>query len=653
MQIINDSILEKIKSEFPKPCLECFGQVSYDDRCIYYWAAKEYYSGEGIIIDAGALVGSTSMCLGYGIKDNKREFRTDAPLIHVYDKFNDDVDGYSANAIRSFYNEQKTCDMIYDFEHHYRENTKSIADLLSIHKGDLTGIGYISDRPLEILSIDVAKTPALMHYIASEFYPKLIPGHSLVLHQDYLFPYQPWLHVAQYMLEEYFERIYDSPTVCTSVFRLIKPITKKEVLSILGSAPTDYYKVNNFKYIQKSCDESRQPFGALSVKAGQVYFFYEQGEIARARGLAKELFDESDWKFISLYRSKVGDVLQRLFFDILGLDALEMFHSKPMDKLAAPSFTPLQNARREKIIPYIYRELKGLEVGPAMHPTLAKNEFSIAFLDYVNREAQRKHCATDDDFQRVPETDIFVTSDRYTEFVSERYDYIIANHVIEHVSDVIDWLRELEALLVDDGILFLTVPDKNFSFDKYRQITPFHHLVSDYFHGSGYSDKEHILDIYINYDMTYVGKEFHPVVKMDADFLKKEFSREAFIGLHRHVFTGGTFLGKILKPILVAGFVNMSIEKFYPTGDYGEFYAVLRKNTKKTNLLDDEYLHISHSCEEEKYSEAEIEGLQRHIAELTQSKSWRITAPLRKAAAVFRKMKGKRRVSDDQLQRNS
>lgn len=307
-------------------------------------------------------------------------------------------------------------------------------------------------------------------------------------------------------------------------------------------------------------------------------------------------------------------------------------------------FTQLQKSRRDKIIPYISDSLKGLEIGPSMHPTLAKNECNISFLDYVSREEQREHCSTDEDFQRVPETDIFVTSDQYSDFVSERYDYIIANHVIEHVSDVIGWLRELETLLVDDGILFLTIPDKNFSFDKYRQLTPFHHLVSDYLHGPGYSDKEHILDIFINYDMNYVGKEFHPIKKMDASLLKKEFSRDAFIGLHRHVFTGDTFLNKILKPILVSKFVNMSIERFYPTDDYGEFSIVLRKNKKETHLLDTEYIHDSSLCElilvEKDKSKAKLKNLQQQITELTQSKSWKITAPLRKIAAFFRKLKG-------------
>ena len=109
----------------------------------------------------------------------------------------------------------------------------------------------------------------------------------------------------------------------------------------------------------------------------------------------------------------------------------------------AIQFTQVQKNRREKIIPIISRDVKVLEIGPAMSPTLYKSEYNISFLDYINREDQRKYCQTEDDYLRVPETDILVTSDQYTAFVSECYDCIIANHVIEHVSDVIGFFTRI------------------------------------------------------------------------------------------------------------------------------------------------------------------------------------------------------------------
>jgi len=323
MEIINDNILKGIQECFPKPCFECFGQVSFDDRALYYWTAKEYFTGAGTIVDAGALVGSTSMCFGYGINDNEKDFLKADVRIHVYDLFSDDNDGYSADSIRNAYYEQKTDIELYDFEHHFRRNTQSIEEYLEIHKGDITKIGYTSDKPIEILSIDVAKTPALMHYVATEFYPKLIPGHSLVLHQDFLFPYQPWLHVAQYMLEEYFDRIYDVPTQCTTLFKLKKPITKENVLGILGENLTDYYKPDNARYIQKSFEQSRQPIGELVVKGAYLYFYFMQGDIAKAQKLIPELYSESDLEYIRQDSALREQLLQQLLLNHLQIDILK------------------------------------------------------------------------------------------------------------------------------------------------------------------------------------------------------------------------------------------------------------------------------------------------------------------------------------------
>lgn len=232
-----------------------------------------------------------------------------------------------------------------------------------------------------------------------------------------------------------------------------------------------------------------------------------------------------------------------------------------------------------------------LEIGAQAQPTLSKDEYNISFLDYVTREEQRQYCQSSDDFERVPETDILVKNDKYTSFTTDTYDLIIANHVIEHVSCVITWLRELESMLNENGLLFLTIPDKKFSFDKYRQDTTFPHLVSDFFQGGMTSDREHMLDIFINYDMTYVGKSFDPVSRMDIQKLKENFDREPFIGLHRHVFQGETFLNRIIKPILISQFLNMSIVNYFPTGDCGEFSVILRKDNEKTSLTNEEFIH--------------------------------------------------------------
>jgi hypothetical protein len=48
-------------------------------------------------------------------------------------------------------------------------------------------------------------------------------------------------------------------------------------------------------------------------------------------------------------------------------------------------------------------------------------------------------------------------------------DYIVASHVIEHVPDLIGWLREIEECLnCQGGSLRLAIPDKRYTFDFLR-----------------------------------------------------------------------------------------------------------------------------------------------------------------------------------------
>jgi SAM-dependent methyltransferase len=58
-------------------------------------------------------------------------------------------------------------------------------------------------------------------------------------------------------------------------------------------------------------------------------------------------------------------------------------------------------------------------------------------------------------------------------------DFVIANHVLEHTENPVAALRNILRTLRPGGILFLTLPDKRFTFDVDRPVTPFEHLLKD------------------------------------------------------------------------------------------------------------------------------------------------------------------------------
>jgi hypothetical protein len=51
------------------------------------------------------------------------------------------------------------------------------------------------------------------------------------------------------------------------------------------------------------------------------------------------------------------------------------------------------------------------------------------------------------------------------------FDALIASHVIEHIPDVVGFLEAAAALLKDDGVVVLAVPDKRYCFDYFQPLT--------------------------------------------------------------------------------------------------------------------------------------------------------------------------------------
>jgi SAM-dependent methyltransferase len=73
-------------------------------------------------------------------------------------------------------------------------------------------------------------------------------------------------------------------------------------------------------------------------------------------------------------------------------------------------------------------------------------------------------------------------------------DFVIANHVLEHVEDPLKALKSIGRVLRPGGIAYLALPDKRFTFDKERQITPLAHLIDDHLKGPAHSLTDHYVE---------------------------------------------------------------------------------------------------------------------------------------------------------------
>jgi ubiquinone/menaquinone biosynthesis C-methylase UbiE len=62
----------------------------------------------------------------------------------------------------------------------------------------------------------------------------------------------------------------------------------------------------------------------------------------------------------------------------------------------------------------------------------------------------------------------------------ESEDFVIANHVLEHVEDPLKALKSVARVLRPQGIFYFALPDKRHSFDRTRSVTPLAHLLADH-----------------------------------------------------------------------------------------------------------------------------------------------------------------------------
>jgi hypothetical protein len=73
------------------------------------------------------------------------------------------------------------------------------------------------------------KSWELANFVATEFFPQLIPGMSQVVHQDFKHFYTSWIHVVVYEYRDCFELVESIPQSASVVMKCVKAIPRSAV----------------------------------------------------------------------------------------------------------------------------------------------------------------------------------------------------------------------------------------------------------------------------------------------------------------------------------------------------------------------------------------------------------------------------------------
>lgn len=197
-------------SDTGQPRRWVFGMTSMEEQLFLEDYAQNQYLGQGEIVELGCWLGSSTISFAMGLEKNV-SITNKKGRIHSYDLFI-----WSSGMEKSLLDnplqyKYKNGDSFLD---EYLERINPWKYFVEIYPSDLTEIGCQQGK-IECLFIDAMKSWELANSILENFFPHLIPGLSLVIHQDFAHYYTSWIHLLMYRLRKYLVPI-EHPFICSS-----------------------------------------------------------------------------------------------------------------------------------------------------------------------------------------------------------------------------------------------------------------------------------------------------------------------------------------------------------------------------------------------------------------------------------------------------
>ena len=118
----------------------------------------------------------------------------------------------------------------------------------------------------------------------------------------------------------------------------------------------------------------------------------------------------------------------------------------------------------------------GIEIGAAYAPILPKADgYRTLVVDQADQKTLRANYSgvAGVDLARIEPVDAIDDGGEFSLLDDEGmgFDFIVASHVIEHVTDPIHFLQRCERALKPDGRIYLLVPDRRACFDWFRPVS--------------------------------------------------------------------------------------------------------------------------------------------------------------------------------------
>jgi SAM-dependent methyltransferase len=146
--------------------------------------------------------------------------------------------------------------------------------------------------------------------------------------------------------------------------------------------------------------------------------------------------------------------------------------------------------RRRREIAGRYLRGDGIEIGALHNPLDVPRSARVRYVDRLPVEDLRRHYP---ELAGLPLVDVDILDDGelLATIGDGTQDFVIANHFLEHCENPLGAFCNMMRVLRVGGVLYLAVPDKRYTFDAGRPVTPTDHVLRDYREGPEGSRRGH------------------------------------------------------------------------------------------------------------------------------------------------------------------
>lgn len=245
--------------------------LSSYELSIVFALAKDYWRGEGEIVDLGCLYGLTTRCFAEGIKLNEYVPESSKKKrIYAYDLF-------LAQEYEWWTQRSETIHAGSWFDEFLAVNQHELAYIVPC-PGDLLKMNW-GAKPIEILMVDAAKAWPLNQFVISRMFPRLIPGRSVVIQQDYMHFNEYWIAITMEYFDDYFQPL-DFVYGASGLFLATKPIPEEVAAYDLSKLPPN----EKIRLMDQAIFKAK-PSGAEVLKTAKAKLLVDLGLASRAEEL--------------------------------------------------------------------------------------------------------------------------------------------------------------------------------------------------------------------------------------------------------------------------------------------------------------------------------------------------------------------------------